>query len=457
MKCTQNDWKNQEKTFSISSTISDFFQEFHLGTLLNRSGITKVRGISPTRIFHDIFCLSFIRKNLYQGIVQNSALEYRKDAAYDYLKNPRYNWRRLLLFFATKVSVYFSGLTDDSREKVLILDDSIWDRSRSKTVELLARVFDHCTHRYLKGFRILSIGWSDGASFVPLDFALLSSAKEQNRFQGITKTIDKRTCGYQRRKEAIQPSTDLLESLVKRVLAGIKAQYILMDSWFAFPKTIHTLHTHLPVICMLKRMPNVFYWHRGHKLNLSRLYQHIKKRRGKARIFASVVVAMTNGQRAKIVFVRDKRKTDWLAILSTDCNLSEEEIVRIYGKRWDIEVFFKMAKNHVGMANGVLIRDFDGLIAHTTISMIRYIFIVFEKRIHDDARTFGEVFIAYCDEIRDLSILEALKRILALIMDKIQAWHACSERLVQNSIDEILSATNRFFNGLQPLETQPFN
>jgi hypothetical protein len=453
MKFTKNECENQEKTFSITSTISSFFQEFYLGTLLNRSGIAKVRGISPIKVFHDIFYLSFIRKNLFQGIVQNNELEYSKDVAYDFLKNPRYNWRKLLLLFATKVSVYFAGLTDESREKVLIIDDSIWDRSRSKTVELLARVFDHCKRSYLKGFRILSIGWSDGASFVPLDFALLSSAKEQNRFQGITKTLDKRTCGYQRRKEAIQPTSELLEPLVKRVLLGVKAHYILMDSWFGFPTIIKTLSAHLPVICMLKRMPRVYYWYTGHKLNLTQLYQHIKKRRGRARILASVQVTMMNGQRAKIVFVRDRRKSDWLALLSTDCDLADEEIVRIYGKRWDIEVFFKMAKQHLNLANGVLIRDFDGLIAHTTLSMLRYIFVAFEKRINDDSRTFGELFMAYCDEIKDLTIIESLKRILAVIMDKIQASHTCSQHLVQNIVDEIFVATNRFFNCLQSSET----
>lgn len=447
MKFTKNDFEKQEKTFAITSTISSFFQEFHVGTLLDRSGISKVRGISPIRVFHDIFCLSFLRKNLYQGIVQNKELDYSKDVAYDFLKNPRYNWRKLLLFIAIKVSVYFSELTDESRENVLIIDDTLWDRSRSKSVELLARVYDHCTHTYLKGFRILSLGWSDGASFVPLDFALLSSAKEKNRLQGITKTLDKRTSGYKRRKEAMQPSTKLLEPMIKRALSlGVKAQYILMDSWFGFPKIIKALSPYLPVICMLKRMPRVFYMYNGKKLNLNGLYRYLKKRRGKARILASVTVTMMHGQKVKIVFIRDKRKKEWLALLSTDVDLPDEEIIRIYGKRWDIEVFFKMAKQHMCLANNVLVRDFDGLVAHSAISMLRYVFIAFEKRINDDPRTFGELFLARCDEIKDLSIMEALKRILALIMDKILASSVCSQQLLQNIIDEILSATYLFFN-----------
>ena len=112
-----------------------------------------------------------------------------------------------------------------------------------------------------------------------------------------------------------------------------------------------------------------------------------------------------------------------------------------------------MAKQHMYLANSVLIRDFDGLVAHTTISMLRYVFIAFEKRINDDPRTFGELFLARCDEIKDLSIMEALKIILALIMDKILASNVCSQQLVQNIIDEILSATYLFFNCSPPLET----
>jgi hypothetical protein len=38
------------------------------------------------------------------------------------------------------------------------------------------------------------------------------------------------------------------------------------------------------------------------------------------------------------------KKKEWLAILCTDLSIPEEEIIRIYGTRWDIEVFFKCAK-----------------------------------------------------------------------------------------------------------------
>ena len=49
---------------------------------------------------------------------------------------------------------------------------------------------------------------------------------------------------------------------------------------------------------------------------------------------------------AKIVYVRNtKKKKDWVALISTNTDLSEEDIIRIYGKRWQTEVFYKTCKS----------------------------------------------------------------------------------------------------------------
>ncbi len=71
-------------------------------------------------------------------------------------------------------------LTDEKRKDVFIVDDSLFDRSRSKKVELLARVFGHCSMKYRSGFRMLALGWSYGNSFVPVSHCLLSAAEDKN-------------------------------------------------------------------------------------------------------------------------------------------------------------------------------------------------------------------------------------------------------------------------------------
>ena len=73
---------------------------------------------------------------------------------------------------------------------------------------------------------MITLSWSDGNSFLGIDFALLSSTKEKNRYNEINPSIDKRTCGYQRRKEAITKSTMLLEPMIKRAIkVGIRANW----------------------------------------------------------------------------------------------------------------------------------------------------------------------------------------------------------------------------------------
>ncbi|WP_157047837.1 hypothetical protein [Cellulosilyticum ruminicola] len=65
--------------------------------------------------------------------------------------------------------------------------------NRSKSVELLAKVYDHVFHRYQKGFTMLTLGWSDGYNFLPVDFAMLSSSTESNCLVKASTTIDKKT------------------------------------------------------------------------------------------------------------------------------------------------------------------------------------------------------------------------------------------------------------------------
>jgi hypothetical protein len=191
-------------------------------------------------------------------------------------------------------------------------------------------------------------------------------------------------------------------------------------------------------------MPKVFYRHQDQWVTLGKLYTRIRKRPGKARILASVVVETKQKQKVRIVFVRHRHKRDWLAIVSTKVDLPAEEIVRICGKRWDIEVFFKMMKHHLNLEKEAQLRDYDGIIGHTTIVMVRYIFLAVEQRCHDDQRTIGGLFFACSEEIKDLSLIDALQRLLALALDKVRSSCEFAESVVIAMIDAIMGAAIEF-------------
>ncbi|MEH7125418.1 hypothetical protein V7127_19570 [Bacillus sp. JJ1773] len=81
-------------------------------------------------------------------------------------------------------------LTEKDRVKVLIFYDSLFSRARSIPIELLANVHDHTKNRYVRGFRMLTLGWSDGNTFFPLCFSLLGFNKKSNHYVEMNDSID---------------------------------------------------------------------------------------------------------------------------------------------------------------------------------------------------------------------------------------------------------------------------
>jgi len=62
-------------------------------------------------------------------------------------------------------------------------------------VKLLAKVYDHAKKSYKYGFRLLTLGWSDGNTFLPVSSCLLSTENQKNRVNE-AESLDKRTAGY---------------------------------------------------------------------------------------------------------------------------------------------------------------------------------------------------------------------------------------------------------------------
>lgn len=127
------------------------------------------------------------------------------------------------------------------------------------------------------------------------------------------------------------------------------AKYVLFDSWFSSPNTLHAVKKiGYDVIGMGKKTPKMFFHHHGDDMFLVSIYNRNKKRHGRLRYLLFVMIEVAKDDETihtKVVYVcnRNKRK-EYLCLISTDLSLDEEEIIRIYGKRWDIEAFFKACK-----------------------------------------------------------------------------------------------------------------
>jgi len=76
----------------------------------------------------------------------------------------------------------------------------------------------------------------------------------------------------------------------------------------------------------------IFYGYTGKVYKLREIYSLVEKRKGNKDVLVSALI-YCYGIPVRIVFVRNRNKDTkrkWLAILSTDLSISEEEIIRIY-------------------------------------------------------------------------------------------------------------------------------
>jgi hypothetical protein len=402
----------------LPNEIKFAFHELGILKHLRNAGINKCEGFSGAYLFQIVFTLIFHHKNWFQLLESKKGASYPgKDAVYRFLNHCEYAWRRFLLLLSSHIVQRVKTLTSNKRVNALVIDDSMFDRNRSKKVELLSRFWDHATKCYYKGFRMLTLAWSDGHTLIPIDFALLGSLKSQ--INSIFQSIDRRSTGYQRRLEALKPATEIIPQMIERALSfGITASYVLMDSWFTYAPLIQAIHAKgLDVIGMLKNT-NQRYLVGGRSLSLSELYSAATPLTGHKGILRSIRTCMVPNIPVMVVFVRHRiHKNEWLAIVSTDLSLSEEEIIRIYGMRWDIETFFKCVKSLLRLQKEFQGRSYDLLISHTTIVFSRYILLAWQHRYSTDQRTFGGLFAQLCDEVGELDWAIALQQLLELISD----------------------------------------
>lgn len=350
---------------------------------------------------------------------------FSKNTFYRFLNSAKTNWFRFTSMLASQIiNNEVKTLTDEKRTNVFIIDDTLFNRTSCKKTELGSRVFDHVEMKFRKGFRLLTLGWSDGNTFLPVNSCLLASSKESNII-GPAKELDLRSIAGKRRKLAQMKATDAMMNLIDTaVAAGISADYVLFDCWFANPAQIKALKSkNLDVIAMIKKSSRIKYEYEGEKLNIKQIYAKNKKRRGRSKYLLSVnvMVGKDNPIPAKIVCVRNKaNRKDWLAFLCTNPDLSEEEIIRIYGKRWQVEVFFKTCKSTLNLIGECRSLSYDALTAHVAIVFTRYMLLAIEQRKNEDQRTLGELFFFLVDEMADITFSHSLCIIMTAMIASLQ-------------------------------------
>lgn len=198
----------------ISASIRKFFTRFHLSSALKVANAYKSKGIPVIEIYQYLFLLIFSNRSTYMSMLTGrNTPTFAKDTVYRFMKMVHINWIRFTSVLCSRIiRDAILPLNDEDRVNVLIIDDSMFERNRSKKVELLAEVYDHAKHAYRYGFRMLTLGWSDGSTFLLINSVLLTSEKKAKRINE-AEILDKRTAGYKRRNLSMTKGTKAMLEL----------------------------------------------------------------------------------------------------------------------------------------------------------------------------------------------------------------------------------------------------
>lgn len=468
-----------KKYFSCSTKMVDYLVNllsfFEFKRVYGALNPLKKRGYDIINVFPLFIILPFLKHASIHALFKSPSKDLscaQKDVYYRFKNMEIIPWRKLLLNFVKRFVVIVEKKAQEVNEgkRCLIIDDSLLDK-RGKTIEFAGKLWDHVTHSYKLGLRLLLLCYYDGTSNLPLDFSLhREKGKNEQKPYGLTKKQLKeqyKRCRIQdsesdkRAQEVDRSKTDVGIAMIKRALKFLKVDYVLMDSWFTSERMIECVRSYtkqnVHLIGMMK-MGKAKYLYKGKLYDAAELLKKGKREIGikrcrKIKAGYLIMDVMYKEYRVRLYFSRFGQKGKWHLILTTDTALSYLKAMEQYQVRWTIEVFFKESKQYLNLG-GCQSTNFEAQIADTTITMIQYILLTLRKRF-DDYETRGEIFRATGEEMLERRLHVRLWELLIVIMKIIietldvvvEDIDACINRVINSDklkgIPELISPNHK--------------
>ena len=408
-----------------SESVVALFKKFKLITILNLCNIRKSKG-KPIYDMLYLF-LIFILENsnsINRGMTTNKCTSM-KTPVNDMLNNIYYNWRNFLYRIAKLfVSFTFNAKTDSG---TLIIDDSKKSKTGRK-VQHLSLFFDHCSKSYFHGFQNITCAWSNGRSTIPIDFEIKIGKKKTK--QATKSNYAKKSHAEQRVRFAKQKKIDITIQMIKRAFQrNFPIKYILWDSWYNCSDSIKYVAelvekkgTHL--ISMLKKGKTRYKYNGGYYTQ-KELYQKAGKWKNdinseiksksiiveyldasSSKVFAKREIVIP----IKISFYKYPGVKQWKAILSTNTELSEQEILKLYLQRWSIECLFKEIKQYFGYDQSKS-SNYIAMVADLTIRYSFYIMFCYKREL-ENQKPILQILTEFYEELFDEWLSSYIEKIL---------------------------------------------
>ena len=406
--------------------IKQLFSGLHIQSHLTGAGIRKHEGFSPLHLLFVLTNLAFLHIKSVHDLLHRplqSLFQAQKDTFYRF-KKAEWSWgpfyRRFLACLGGRLQ-----WCQTARENCFILDTSALPK-RGKRLENLSFVYDHSQGKTVKGYEILTLGLLTPRNFYPVNFGHHFSqiAPAEAGEARPRKTRGDLARRLRDAKELTKPAL-ALKMLQEALAQGIPALYLLVDAWFTSPKFCQGVKDLGPhVIGRLKR-DQTLYYQEGVGYTLTQLYQAYKHLLAKDRelglSLTRVPVTCGNGLQGAIIFTKGYKEPNletrpggkiqaeasWTAFFTTDLTLTAAAVVKKYIGRWSIEVFFKEAKQRLGLGQEQG-QSFAAQVFSVTQAFFRYSLLAYLLEQDDHSQTIGDIFRQLEEETGKLTFLERL-------------------------------------------------
>ena len=223
----------------------------------------------------------------------------------------------------------------------IIIDDMLMRKPWTKVNDIVCWHYDHVSQSMQKGILMLNFHYTDNTGIsIPLGYEI------------ITKTEDKWSDEYQKNvKKSLFSKNEIMQD--KRYILHynneVKYKYILFDKWFASTKNLVFIEDELKkkFVCPIKSNRKIALTleerNNGKYVNIST----IDIKGGSSRLIYLEGYEKPLRLVKQVVKNGDDDESTYLYLVTNDIDLSFDEVLEIYKRRWKVEEYHKSLKQNL--------------------------------------------------------------------------------------------------------------
>jgi len=223
----------------------------------------------------------------------------------------------------------------------IIIDDMLMHKPWTKTNDVVCWHYDHVSQRMVKGILMLNFHYTDDTGIsIPLGYEI------------ITKTQDKWSEEYQKYiKKSLFTKNEIMQDKLHILHYNneVKYKYILFDKWFSSIKNLVFIEEELKkkFVCPIKSNRKIALSleerNKGKYVNIST----IDIEGGSSRLIYLEGYEKPLRLIKQVVKNGDDGESIYLYLITNDIDLSFDEVLEIYKRRWKVEEYHKSLKQNL--------------------------------------------------------------------------------------------------------------